>query len=153
TLIAAGNPMQQAVLAPFLTQSKYPHLKLGTREGTLVKEGELLFLIDPRQYQAELEKAEGTLFQAQARKNRLHKDFARATELHKKNSMSDQDYDLITGDYKEAQANLKVAKANRDLAKINLDYTRVTAPFTGLVSRRLVDPGNLVKADDTTLTT
>src|SRR6516225_2968623 len=67
--------------------------------------------------------------------------------------MSQEQFDQISGDYLEAQESLKMAKASDKLAGINVGYTEVRAPFTGVVSRRYVDPGNLVKADDTTLTT
>jgi RND family efflux transporter MFP subunit len=135
------------------TKSKYPQLKLGTREGTLVKKGDPLFLIDPRPYEAELAKAEATVLQGEALEKRLRNDFARATSLREKRATTAEDYDKVTGDYLSAQASLQMARASRDLAKLNKDWTLVTAPISGLVSRRFVDPENLVKADDTTLTT
>jgi RND family efflux transporter MFP subunit len=134
------------------TDSKYPHLKIGTREGTIVEKDFVLFEIDPRTYQAEFDKANAMVFQAEAKKNRLAKDYARASKLYDQKSISQQEYDTISGDYQESQANFKLALANRDAADINLKFTKVKAPFRGLVSRRMVDPGNLVKADDTTLT-
>ena len=59
----------------------------------------------------------------------------------------------MAGDRAEAEAMVGIAKANRDLAKLNLEYTKVRAPIGGLLSRRRVDPGNMVQADTTPLTT
>ena len=133
-------------------KSKYPQLNTGTREGTIVEKGDLLFEIDRRTYKAEFDKADAMVFQAEAKKNRLSKDYTRATRLYEQKSISQQEYDTISGDYLESQASLKLALANRESAKTNLDYTYVRAPISGLISRRMVDPGNLVKADETTMT-
>src|SRR5262249_53541381 len=67
-------------------------------------------------------------------------------------SISQEEHDRYKADYEEAEANLRVAVANRDLARLNLEWTEVTSPIDGLLSRRMVDPGNLIKADDTILT-
>jgi RND family efflux transporter MFP subunit len=61
-------------------------------------------------------------------------------------------FDQTKGDLDEARAAVEVAKANLEVAQQNLDFTRVYAPITGRISRRYVDPGNIVKADDTLLT-
>jgi membrane fusion protein, multidrug efflux system len=131
--------------------SKYPHLSAG-KEGRVVEKGELLFEIDPESFEAEEKRTDAIRFQNMYRYERLKKDFARAEKLHKQQSMSDAEFDQISADYKDAQYSLKVAEASHKLAMINLDYTKVRAPFTGLVSRRFMDPGNLVKADETMLT-
>src|SRR4029077_16144978 len=80
------------------------------------------------------------------------KEYERARKLMMTRSISPEEYDRYESDLKETEANLEIAKANRDLAKLNLDWTEVRAPTAGLLSRRLVDPGNLIKADDTVLT-
>jgi len=126
---------------------------VANKEGREVAEGEVLFQIDPRTYEAELKRAEGTLRQAQAHLARLELDYRRAVPLLPSQAISREDYDKIVGDRDEAQAAVTMAEAARDLAKLNADFTRVTAPFAGRVSRQLVDPGNLVKADETPLTT
>src|SRR5207248_10815616 len=64
-----------------------------------------------------------------------------------------EEFDRIVGDRSEAEAAVGIARAQNELAKLNVDYTRITAPVSGRLSRRQVDPGNLVKADDTALTT
>jgi RND family efflux transporter MFP subunit len=121
-------------------------------EGADVKKGDLLFEIDPRPFQAELNRAEANLAQAEAHGRRLEADYQRAASLLASRGMSREDYDKIVGDLAEARAAVQSAKATRDLAALNLDYSRVTAPISGRISRRLLDPGNLVKADETALT-
>ncbi|MCE5267090.1 MAG: efflux RND transporter periplasmic adaptor subunit [Planctomycetaceae bacterium] len=123
------------------------------KEGTEVKKGELLFEIDPRTYQAEKDRAEAALTQARAHLERLSKDLKRAQELLPTRSIAQGDYDQIAGDHKEAEAAVQTAQAALDLAKLNLAWTRVYAPCDGRVSRQLIDPGNMVQADQTPLTT
>src|SRR5262245_5952496 len=121
-------------------------------EGALVEEDDLLFQIDPRPYQAELARAEAALAQAQAHVERLERDYSRAQPLLFKQAISREEFDRMVGERDEARASVGVAQSNVRLARLNVEYTEVRAPFTGRISRRLVDPGNLVKADETILT-
>lgn len=127
--------------------------KVYFQEGADVKQGDLLFEIDRRSYEAELARAEGALIQSEGRLTRLNGDYERAQALQAKGAISKEEISRITGDRTEAQGALKVNEAARDLAKLNLSFTRVRAPLSGRISRRLIDPGNLVKADDTAVTT
>jgi RND family efflux transporter MFP subunit len=127
--------------------------KVNFIEGADVQKGEVLFEIDPRTYQAQLNSAEANLFQAQAHLDRLEADYRRAVTIFPKGGISREEFDKIAGDRAEASAALGVAKANRDLADLNLSFTKVRAPISGRISRREIDPGNMVKADDTPLTT
>ncbi len=127
--------------------------KVNFKDGAEVKEGDLLFQIDPRIYQAELDRAEATILQAEARLKRLEADNRRATMLFNRGAISREEFERISSDFAEGTASVGIAKANRDLAKLNVGYTKVTAPISGRISRRLVDPGNLVQADQTALTT
>jgi RND family efflux transporter MFP subunit len=127
--------------------------KVHFQEGADVKQGDLLFEIDPRTYQAELARADATLAQTQAHLARMEADAQRAAELLPGRRISREEFDRMIGDRKEASAAVGVAKANRDLAQLNLDFTKVCAPLSGRISRRYIDPGNLVKADETALTT
>ncbi len=122
-------------------------------EGAEVKEGQVLFLIDARPYQATLAAADANLVQAQVHLNRLEADYRRASTLVAKGAIGQEDFDKVAGDRAEAAASVGVAKANRHTASLNLDFTQVKSPINGRISRRLMDPGNLVKADDTPLTT
>ena len=76
----------------------------------------------------------------------------RARSLVARQAIGREEFDKIVGDYAEAGASVEIAKANRDLAKLNLEFAKVTAPISGRLSRRMVDPGNLVRADETILT-
>lgn len=127
--------------------------KVNFREGMEVNKTDVLFEIDPRLYQAEASRQEANLLQAQARLDRLNTDFQRATTLLPRSGISREEYDKIAGDRKEAMAAVEVAKAGVVFARQNLDFTKVQAPIGGRISRRYIDPGNLVKADDTVLTT
>src|SRR4051812_33391437 len=123
------------------------------REGAEVKEKDLLYEIDPRPYQAEVDRAQGAVQQAQARLRRLNNDLQRARGMLPNKTITQEAYDLIVGDQAEADAAVSVAQATLDLAKLNLSYCQVRAPITGKMSRTLLDAGNLVKADETILTT
>ncbi len=121
-------------------------------DGADVPEGKVLFEIDPRPFNAELQRNKANVALAEAHLNRVNNDFVRAQSLVGKASMSREDYDKAAGDLEEARATVKSAIAARDMAQLNCDYSRVTAPISGRISRRFVDPGNMVKADDTILT-
>lgn len=121
------------------------------REGDDVDKGRLLFEIDRRNFLAEKERAEANLKQYEASADTFERNYR--TAVRSGSGVSPLDLIKITGDLAQAKANLAGAKAALKSAEINLDYTRVTAPFSGRISRRYVDPGNLVKADDTVLTT
>ena len=122
------------------------------RHGAEVKSGDLLFEIDPPYYEAEANRAEGVVAEAEARLQRLVKEFDRAKKLHASGIMQKEQYDLAEGDRAEAEATLRSAKASLKIANVNLGYCRVKVPIDGLMSRPFIDPGNLVKADETILT-
>jgi RND family efflux transporter MFP subunit len=123
------------------------------KDGDEVEKDALLFKIDPRPYQAAFDQAKSTVEQNEAHFNRLGRDRERAINLMKRNAIGREEFDKIIGDHAEAKAALGIARAAYDMAKLNLEFTDVKAPITGRLSRRLVDPGNLVRADDTSLTT
>jgi RND family efflux transporter MFP subunit len=123
------------------------------KEGDEVQEKDLLFVIDPRPYQTELDRTESTVLQTEARLKRLDAEHRRALSNYSRGAISREEFDRTAGDLEETQAALGIAKANRDLAKLNLEFTQVRARISGRISRRWVDPGNLVKADETILTT
>ena len=126
--------------------------KVNFNDGDEVEKGTLLFEIDDRPYKATFDQTVATIKQGEARLIRTAADHRRADALLKRNAIGLEEYDRIQGDYAEAKANIGVAQAALDMAQLNLDFTKVTAPISGRLSRRMVDPGNLVKADDTALT-
>lgn len=127
--------------------------KIHFKEGGFVKAGDILFEIDPRPYKADLDRAAAAVLQAKARLKRLEYDLARAQALWVSRSISKEDYDKVVGEQAEAVAGVQVAEAGVKVAKLFFDYTKVTSPISGLVSRTHLDEGNLVKADQSVLTT
>ena len=123
------------------------------KEGGDVKEGDLLFEIDPRILKADLEREEAKLAQATARLKRLEGDVERNQILRQRKAISDEDFEKTDGDRKEAIASVNSADANRRHAAELLAYTKIYAPFSGQASRAMMDPGNLVEANKTILTT
>jgi multidrug efflux system membrane fusion protein len=121
-------------------------------DGTHAIENQVLFQIDPRPYQAELQRAEGNVQQMEAHLRRLEREYLRAQKLLAKGSISQEEYERYEADYKETKGNLEITRANRELARLNLEWTEVRAPSAGLLSRRMVDPGNLIRAENTVLT-
>ena len=118
-----------------------------------MSEGASLFEIDRRPYKVELDRAEATLAQQEAHSKRLDADYRRVANLFARGSVSREEFDRYAGDRAESSAAVGIARANHDMAKLNLGFTNVRAPIGGLLSRRLVDPGNMVQADMTALTT
>jgi len=123
------------------------------KDGQDITEGKPLFSIDRRIYKAEFDKASSALTKAQKHFTTAEKNFQREEDLRKVGSGSKETYDKAVGDLAEAEADVGTATAALELAETNLAFTRVSAPFDGRLSKRLVDPGNLVKADETLLTT
>ena len=126
--------------------------KAHLKEGGEVKAGDLLFQIDPRPYQADLDLAEADLKLAEAELSLQERVLARARQMVAKN-VAKEELDQHVAAVHKARATVAARKAARERARLFLDWTRVTARITGRISRRFVDPGNLVNADTTLLTT
>jgi RND family efflux transporter MFP subunit len=123
------------------------------KEGDEVHEGDLLFKIDPQTYEADLNQAEANLKLAEADSRLQQKIANRNQMLDKTQSVSREEYETAAATAEKAKATVKSMEAVRNRAKLYVGWTKVTAPWTGRISRRLVDPGNLVNADNTVLTT
>ncbi len=121
--------------------------------GTRVEKGDLLFVIDPSEYQAELDAAKAELSSAEAQVNRAKIEFKRAERLFKQKAGAETDVVKWRGERDVARAAVLRAKAKVEKAGLHLSYTQVTAPITGRVSRNLVDLGNLVGESEPTLLT
>jgi RND family efflux transporter MFP subunit len=129
--------------------------KIYFKEGAEVQQGTVLYEIDPRPYQAAYDAAKAQVAQneaslALARQN--NKRF-KALAKEKEGAVTQVDLDQYQSQEDQAVANLDYARANQATAKLNLDWTKVTAPVTGLIGRLLVTRGNLIVANQTTLTT
>jgi RND family efflux transporter MFP subunit len=115
------------------------------QDGTEVKAGDLLFVIDPRPYQAELDHVQAQRQQAETHLGLLRNDLQRAEGLRGTKAISEEEYDSRSNAVREAEAALVAAKANESTARINLDYTQIKAPISGKIGRRLVTAGNFVQ--------
>ena len=114
------------------------------KEGSDVKAGQQLFLIDSAPYQASLAQAEAGVAQAEASLAQARALAERYRPLVAVNAISKQDYDNAVAAQKTAQANVAAAKATVTTARINLGYATVTAPISGRIGRALVTEGALV---------
>jgi len=121
--------------------------KINFQPGSEVKAGDSLFQIDPRPYQAALDRAEGTLARSEALVARLNKDQERALKLPP-GTITPQELDKIAADLAEATASVQVARADVDTARLDLEFTNITAPFGGRIGRNLVSEGNLITANN-----
>lgn len=119
------------------------------REGALVKQGDLLFSIDPAPYAAEVERAKAQVLAMQARLALAKNDLDRGQQLWDSRTISQRDFDQRVNGQREAEANLRAAEAALQSAQLNLDYTSVKAPVAGRVGKIEVTVGNLVAAGPT----
>jgi membrane fusion protein, multidrug efflux system len=125
-------------------------------DGADVKKGDLLFVIDPRPYQADWDRAEADLVQAQTRFELASNDLARAQRLLAIKAISEEEADSRAKAERQAAAAIQSAHASLEISQINLDYTHVTAPISGRIGRKMITEGNLVNgtmAVSTLLTT
>lgn len=116
------------------------------REGALVKQGDLLFSIDPAPYAAEVERNKAQVLAIQARIAMTRNDLERGQQLWDSRTISQRDLDQRLNAQREAEANLRAAEAALTSAQLNLDYTSVKAPVAGRVGKIEVTVGNLVAA-------
>jgi RND family efflux transporter MFP subunit len=119
-------------------------------DGTFVKTGDLLFVIEPEPYEAQVQLQEAMVAQQQATLTQASEEYARQQRLIKQNATSQSQLESWQAQQGTAQAAVDEANANLEIAKINLGYTRIVAPFDGRMGRHLVDPGNLVGAGSPT---
>jgi RND family efflux transporter MFP subunit len=122
------------------------------KEGGTVKQGDLLFMIDPQLYEAELALAKGSLLEAEGQYEQAKADWDRVSKLRLGVETSQEEKNKFRGAYVMAQGKRDAAKATLKRAQVNMGYTRVVAPLSGTISKAAIDPGNLVQADQTLLT-
>jgi multidrug efflux system membrane fusion protein len=120
------------------------------REGELVTKGQLIAQVDPRPYQVQLEQAEGQMAHDEALLADAKLDLDRYKTLLQQDAIPRQQYDTQVATVGQYVGNIKQDQAAIDNAKLNLVYAKVTAPISGRVGLRLVDPGNIVHASDST---
>ena len=125
---------------------------VGFTDGALVHKGQLLFVIDPRPYQAALDQAKGQQAHAEASVADAKSQLERGQTLLSAHAISQQAFDTLSATEHQGEADVLSAKAQVNTAALNLEFTHVTAPMDGRISDRRVAPGNLVTADTTVLT-
>jgi membrane fusion protein (multidrug efflux system) len=128
-------------------------IKQNYREGDLVKQGQLMFEIDPRTFEAAVDEAKGIRAQKIARFDTTSANLARIKPLAEKNAVSQKDLDDATGAFQSAKAELEAADANLKTAKLNLGFTRITSPITGIAGIAKAQIGDLLSPSGTELTT
>jgi len=114
------------------------------REGEVVKKGALLYLIEPDQYQADVDSAIAVLARSKASAANAEVEEARQKDLWEKQAGSKKDYDNAHTRALEAAANVKVCAASLEQAQLNLSYTKIVAPFDGRMGLTLFDVGDMV---------
>lgn len=121
------------------------------QDGESLKTGQLLFVIDPRPYKAQVDAAQALLAQARAALDLAKIQFARDAEVIGAKAISQQDYDTKKNAVDVDQAQVESAEAALETAKLNLDYCYIHSPIDGRAGARLVDVGNVVQANSTSL--
>jgi len=125
-------------------------MRVNFREGQEVKQGDLLMEIDPKPYQAALDQALGQLAKDQAQLANDKAEFNRYKALYAAGVSSKETLDSEEASFGQLEGTVKADQAAVEAAKVNLGYCHISSPITGRVGLRLVDPGNIVHASDTT---
>ncbi|MGZ5010088.1 MAG: efflux RND transporter periplasmic adaptor subunit [Methylobacter sp.] len=129
--------------------------KVNFKAGDKVHKGDLLFLIDPKPFNAQLNYAEAELERAKSRHELAKNDLARAERLFRSKAISEEEHDARSKGLREAVAAVQSAQANVYTARLNLEFTQVRSPIDGRIGRELITAGNLVNGGggDATLLT
>ncbi|WP_275787143.1 efflux RND transporter periplasmic adaptor subunit [Pararhizobium gei] len=119
------------------------------QQGSMVKEGDVLYRIDPASFEVQVASAEATLRRAEAVQLQARQTASRQDQLRKANAASAQQFDDAVAQLAQADADVAIAQASLATAKLNLQYTNVTAPISGRIGRALITEGALVSANGT----
>jgi len=125
-------------------------ISVNYREGQMVQQGDLLAEIDSRPFQAQLEQAEGQYQRDKALLENANVDLTRYQLAYSKNAIPKQQLDTQVATVHQYEGVVKMDQGQIDNVKVQLAYCRITSPITGRIGLRLVDPGNIVHAADTT---
>jgi membrane fusion protein, multidrug efflux system len=123
------------------------------QDGSLVKEGQLLFSIDAREFRAQVASAQARLASAEANLSRARQDVERYRPLLAEEAIARQVYDNAVAAQRQAEAEVSASRAALDETKLGLDYAEVRAPLTGRIGAAQAFPGSLVTAGQTVLAT
>jgi multidrug efflux system membrane fusion protein len=142
-------------VAPIATVTVLPQLsgyltEVGFKEGQIVKKGQFLAQIDPRQYEIDLKQTQAALLKDQALLDQARSDLARYQKLRAQKAIAEQTVSDQEYTVKQDEAQVKSDEANIAQYQLDLTYCRITAPVAGQVGLRLIDPGNYVTASSST---
>jgi RND family efflux transporter MFP subunit len=118
------------------------------REGAIVKEGDLLYIIDPRPYKAKYDQAVANLNKTMATRELAKNDLARAERLMQSHTIAEEVYDARSKQLNEADAVVEATRAAASAAELDLEFTHIRAPINGRIGKTQVTEGNLVKGGD-----
>ena len=116
------------------------------KDGSFVKEGDVLFIIDQARYKAAVTAAEAALDKAAASEKQIASDYNRELSLYNEKMLSKADLEVAESNLANAKANVKSAQASLDLAKLDLEYTEVRSPISGYIGKALLTKGNYANA-------
>lgn len=125
-------------------------MRVQFREGQLVKAGDLLAEIDPRQFEVQLAQAQGQMTRDRALLENARRDLERYRTLVKKEAASEQQLDTQRALVQQYEGAVKSDQGQIDNVRLQLTYSRITAPISGRLGLRLIDAGNIVRAGDAT---
>jgi membrane fusion protein, multidrug efflux system len=123
-------------------------VKVSFQEGQFVRKGDLLAEIDPRPFQVQLAQAEGQMAKDQAQLKNAQRDLERFKTLLARDMISKQEFDAQLATVDQVEGVIKSDQAQIDNARLQLTYSRITAPISGRIGLRVVDEGNMVRAND-----
>ena len=136
----------QARVSGFLDKRVYT-------EGAVVKEGQVLFQMDAKPFQVQLDQAKAALAKQEAALETARLNLARTKPLTEQNALSQKDLDDATGQYQSTAAAVEQAKAEVETAKLNLSYTTITSPVAGVSSSARQTDGTYINPQNSLLTT
>jgi RND family efflux transporter MFP subunit len=122
------------------------------RDGAAVNKGDVLFVIDPRPYDAALKRARAELTRAESAHRQARSERERAVKLLALHALSQEEFDARTAGSEKADADVQAAQAAVDAAQLDLAFTRVRAPISGMVGKAEITTGNFVNSGETLLT-
>jgi membrane fusion protein, multidrug efflux system len=150
TAVGTVEPFQAVTVQPQITGQL---VRVAFREGDEVQKGQVLFQIDPRQFNAALAQAEAILARDRAQAENAREELARFQALIEGENITRQEFDLARANAAAATATLAASEAEVEQARLNLQYATIRAPIGGRTGSLLVREGNLVRADMSQLVT
>jgi membrane fusion protein, multidrug efflux system len=145
-IIAKEKVELRARISGFIEKQNFPN-------GSTVKKGDVIFLIQKNQYKAQLEAAQADLMKAQAELKNSEIDFNRQKYLVNRSAVAVIDFDLAATKKAKALSEVLTAKSQLELARLDYSYTKIKAPYDGVIGVSKYDPGNLVNLNSEPLTT